>query len=107
MAARIPFLGSRRPARRPSVTRRPQKDQATPRLVTVLHLPGPSSVASFRIVAELVSGMDVPLCVGFSKQEVWEHLRALGRNTPAGTVALRVQRWVGYAGRGRWEDVAR
>jgi hypothetical protein len=106
MAARHPFARTHSTIRRPPVGRpRPKKDRETPRLFTRLHLPGSSPVASFRLVAELVHGQEVPVYVGHSWEEVVSYLRTLGDQPFVGTVALRVQRWVGCASRGRWEDV--
>jgi hypothetical protein len=76
------------------------------RLVTRMHLPTiPRRSANYRALADLLDGNRRLLCVGVSPREVRQIARQMRATLPANTVGIVVQRWVGTAEAGRWEDL--
>jgi hypothetical protein len=76
------------------------------RLVSRMHLPAiPRRTANYRAIAELLDGHRRLLCVGVSPREVRQIAREMRGELPAHTLGIVVQRWIGTAEAGTWEDL--
>ena len=85
--------------------RRPDPEPV--RLVTRMHLSsGPPRTANWRVMAELMDGHRRLVCLGNMAADARRLARQASRDRelPPLTISLQLQRWVGTAESGRWED---
>ena len=85
--------------------RRPDPEPV--RLVTRMHLStGAPRTANWRIVAEMMDGHRLLVCLGNIASDARRLARHAQRDRelPPHTIALHLQRWVGTIDSGRWED---
>jgi hypothetical protein len=88
----------------PADPRGPAEPEAA-RLCTPLHLGAGSPAAGFRVVADLAGGGESLVCLGATRAAALAQAPEALRGLEGRAWRLRLQRWVGSARQGRWQNV--
>lgn len=79
-----------------------QGDASSVRLQSTLHFDQHDS-RSFRVLTVLRKGETALLCMGKGRESVLALARSLGRELPAGTEYIRLEKWMGTPSTGWWQ----